>query len=80
MHPVLFAFHIWALLGQTIPGDHMKYRDPKMEQYWNSLSPSVQNLIAGTGIDISSLGMLTKLGEYYQNDSSLSESQQNSIS
>lgn len=49
----------------------MKYPDPKMEQYWNSLPLKVQSLIEQTGIEISSLGMLTKLGEYYRGDSSL---------
>lgn len=72
--------HISTLTGQTISGDNMKYSDPKMESYWNSLPLGVQNLIDGTGIDICSLGMLTKLGEYYQNDSSLSETRQNTLS
>lgn len=48
----------------------MKYPDPKMEQYWNSLPLKIQSLINETGIEISSLGMLTKLGEYYRGDSS----------
>lgn len=49
----------------------MKYDDPKMEKYWNTLPPEVQCLIDEAGADISSLGMLTKLGEYYKNDSTL---------
>ena len=49
----------------------MKYKDPRMEQYWNTLPPDVQTLIEGTGAQISSLGMLTKLGEYYKNDTTL---------
>ncbi len=48
----------------------MKYPDPKMEQYWNSLPLKIQSLIEQTGIEISSLGMLMKLGEYYRGDSS----------
>ncbi len=49
----------------------MKYSDPKMERYWNSLPLKIQSLIEQTGIEISSPGMLTKLGEYYRGDSSL---------
>ena len=57
----------------------MKYKDPKMEQYWNTLHPGVQSLIEGTGAQISSLGMLTKLGEYYKNDTTLEGKQQGGI-
>ncbi len=57
----------------------MKYKDPKMEQYWNTLPPGVQSLIEGTGAQISSLGMLTKLGEYYKNDTTLEGKQQSGI-
>ena len=57
----------------------MKYKDPRMEQYWNSLPLGVQSLIEGTGAQISSLGMLTKLGEYYKNDSTLEDNKQGSI-
>ena len=57
----------------------MKYKDPKMEQYWNTLPPGVQTLIEGTGAQISSLGMLTKLGEYYKNDTTLEEKQEGNI-
>ena len=49
----------------------MKYKDPKMERYWESLSPEIRSLICASGAEISSLGMLTKLGEYYKNDLSL---------
>ncbi len=42
-----------------------------MERYWNSLPLKIQSLIEQTGIEISSIGMLTKLGEYYRGDSSL---------
>lgn len=45
----------------------MKYEDPNMEAYWNSLPSQVQSLINETGIEICSLGMLMKLGDYYQN-------------
>lgn len=47
--------------------------DEKMIEYWNSLPPRVQRLIADSGAEISSLGMLTKLGDYYKNDPSLGE-------
>ena len=50
-----------------------------MEQYWNTLPPGVQTLIEGTGAQISSLGMLTKLGEYYKNDAALKREQKGSI-
>ena len=50
-----------------------------MEQYWNTLPPDVQTLIEGTGAQISSLGMLTKLGEYYKNDTTLEGAQKGSI-
>lgn len=46
----------------------MKYEDPKMEEYWNTLPKEIQSIINRTGIDICSLGMLTKLGDYYKND------------
>lgn len=68
-----------AASGQTKPGDFMKYKDPRMEQYWNTLPPGVQTLIEGTGAQISSLGMLTKLGEYYKNDTTLEGKQAGSI-
>ena len=45
----------------------MKYEDPNMEAYWNTLSPQVQAKIDDTGIELCSLGMLMKLGDYYQN-------------
>ena len=45
----------------------MKYEDPNMEAYWNTLSPQVQDKINETGIELCSLGMLMKLGDYYQN-------------
>lgn len=51
----------------------MKYDDPRMERYWSTLPPEVQCLIEATGADITSLGMLTKLGEYYKNDSTLKD-------
>ena len=47
----------------------MKYEDPNMEAYWNSLPTRVQSKINETGIEICSLGMLMKLGDYYQNGS-----------
>lgn len=45
---------------------NMKYEDPNMEAYWNSLPASVQAIIQNSGIEICSLGMLRKLGDYYQ--------------
>lgn len=49
------------------PVIYMKYEDPNMEAYWNSLPAKVQSIINETGIEICSLGMLMKLGDYYQN-------------
>lgn len=57
-------------------GDDMKYEDPRMEKYWNTLPQEVRAIINSTDIDIGSLGMLTKLGEYYKNDSTLKSSQE----
>lgn len=51
----------------------MRFDDVKMAEYWRSLPPKVQSLIADSGAEISSLGMLTKLGDYYKNDPSLGE-------
>ena len=74
--------YVWGdkrrFTGNTKPGDFMKYKDPKMEQYWNTLPPGVQSLIEGTGAQICSLGMLTKLGEYYKNDTTLEGKQEGS--
>ncbi len=48
----------------------MKYENPNMEAYWNTLSPQVQAKINDTGIELCSLGMLMKLGDYYQKSQS----------
>lgn len=48
----------------------MKYEDPNMEAYWNSLPAQVRATINESGIEICSLGMLMKLGDYYQNGNS----------
>ena len=53
----------------------MKYEDPKMEAYWNSLPTHVRAVIEQSDIDICSLGMLTKLGDYYQNQAPASDTQ-----
>lgn len=53
-----------GILGRVMM---MKYKDPNMEAYWNSLSPQVQAKIDDAGIELCSLGMLMKLGDYYQN-------------
>ena len=54
--------------GKTAFGDAMKYEDPQMEAYWNSLPAEIQALINASGIDLCSLGMLMKLGDYYKNN------------
>ena len=46
---------------------NMKYEDPNMEAYWNSLPPEIQSVIDQAGLEICSLGMLRKLGDYYKN-------------
>lgn len=62
------GFDIIRLLPGTIrPVMIMKYEDANMEAYWNTLSPQVQAWIEATGIELCSLGMLMKLGDYYQN-------------
>lgn len=53
----------------------MKYEDPNMEAYWNTLSPQVQAKIEAAGIELCSLGMLMKLGDYYQNSREEQESE-----
>ncbi len=53
----------------------MKYEDPNMEAYWNTLSPQVQAKIDDAGIELCSLGMLMKLGDYYQNSREKPESE-----
>ena len=54
--------------GEAISGDDMKYEDPQMEAYWNSLPAEIQAQINASGIDLCSLGMLMKLGDYYKNN------------
>ena len=56
-----------SLRGNLVLVMNMKYEDPNMEAYWNSLPASVQAIIQNSGIEICSLGMLRKLGDYYQN-------------
>lgn len=63
------------IAGQTTSGDDMKYEDPKMEEYWNTLPEGIQSLINESGIDICSLGMLMKLGDYYKNGHTRMESE-----
>ena len=58
-------FDIIRLLPGTIrPVMIMKYEDANMDAYWNTLSPQVQAWIEATGIELCSLGMLMKLGDY----------------
>jgi hypothetical protein len=45
----------------------VKYEDQNMEQYWLSLPKEIQDRINDAGIDLCSLGMLQKLGDYYKN-------------
>ena len=44
----------------------MNFSDSKMEQYFNTLPPEVQNYILASGADISSLGELTLIGEHFR--------------
>ncbi|MCI2056575.1 MAG: hypothetical protein LKJ86_05445 [Oscillibacter sp.] len=44
----------------------MKYKDPKMEAYWNSLPGDVKALINASGADICSPGELTMIGEHFK--------------
>ncbi|MCC8122108.1 MAG: hypothetical protein LIO58_00980 [Oscillospiraceae bacterium] len=45
----------------------MKYEDPKMEAYFNSLPGVVKRYIAKSGAVIGSLGELTMIGEHFKN-------------
>lgn len=44
----------------------MKYSDPKMEKYFCTLPPEVQNYINESKADISSLGELMLIGEHFR--------------
>ncbi|MPM90143.1 hypothetical protein SDC9_137260 [bioreactor metagenome] len=48
----------------------MKFKDPKMEAYFNSLSSEAQNYINNSGVDISSFGDLVLIGEHFENNKS----------
>lgn len=65
--------HRFLRWGKLCRGDYMRYEDPNMEEYWNSLPTEVQVIINATGVQIESLGMLRKLGDYYQNGSGCGE-------
>ena len=44
----------------------MKYKDPKMEAYYQSLPPEVRRFIDQSGADICSIGELTLIGEHFK--------------
>jgi hypothetical protein len=44
----------------------MKYDDPKMERYFHSLPPEVQNYINRSDAEIASLGDLMLIGEHFK--------------
>lgn len=67
--------HFSSLPGILSGVMKMKYEDPNMEAYWNTLSPQVQAKIDDAGIELCSLGMLMKLGDYYQNSREKPESE-----
>ena len=48
-------------------GDEVKYRDPNMEAYFNSLPPAVRVFIDRSGADISTPGELMLIGEHCRN-------------
>ena len=48
-------------------GDEVKYRDPNMEAYFNSLPPAVRVFIDRSGADISTPGELMLIGEHFRN-------------
>ena len=52
--------------GEAIAGDIMKYEDPKMEEYFQSLPAEVKAYINASGADICSLGELTMIGEHFR--------------
>lgn len=53
----------------------MKYKDPKMEAYFNSLPPVVKSYINQSKADISSLGSLMLIGEHFRNSLGTQENQ-----
>ena len=44
----------------------MKYRDPWMENYFNSLPPAVRSLINRSKAEIASRGELMLIGEHFK--------------
>lgn len=67
MTPCQIILHIspcyWVMLFRVIK---MKYRDPKMEAYFNSLPSEVRAYINLSKADISSLGSLMLIGEHFR--------------
>ncbi|MBU5626936.1 hypothetical protein KQI82_08450 [Oscillibacter sp. MSJ-2] len=51
----------------------MKYQDPKMEEYFNSLPVQVRSFINRSGADICSPGELTMIGEHLKHSLSTEE-------
>ena len=45
----------------------MKYENPQMEAYFNSLPPEVQSFIENSKADISTPGELMLIGEHFRN-------------
>lgn len=48
-------------------GDEVKYQDPNMEAYFNSLPPAVRVFIDRSRADISTPGELMLIGEHFRN-------------
>lgn len=51
----------------------MKYQDPSMEEYFNSLPLQVRSFINRSGADICSPGELTMIGEHLKHSLSTEE-------
>ena len=53
------ADYLWVI--------QMKYENPQMEAYFNSLPPEVQSFIENSKADISTPGELMLIGEHFRN-------------
>jgi hypothetical protein len=46
----------------------MNFKDPQMEEYFNSLPVVVQGFIVRSGLEISTFGELMMIGEHFMDD------------
>ena len=55
---------------------NMKYDNPQMEAYYNSLPSEVKNFIDRSGAEISTPGELMLIGEHFRNSIGYTEQEQ----